>query len=173
MLGIGVFKEHDLDLGAVARLLVEVGGDLRQSRDRGRIAAERDRVAAEARVAFDLNTAVFGELENTGSDDLLVVSVETDAAESAELHEMVDDGSGTMTMREKDGGFPLPADDHLHLEPGGNHVMLLGLTAPLLAGDEVAVTFTFDDGSTFEAVVPVKDYDGANESYDDGEHEAH
>ena len=118
-------------------------------------------------------TAVFGELENNGSDDLLVVSVETDAAESAELHEMVDDGSGTMTMREKDGGFPLPADDHLHLEPGGNHVMLLGLTAPLLAGDEVAVTFTFDDGSTLEAVVPVKDYDGANESYDDGEHEAH
>ena len=51
--------------------------------------------------------------------------------------------------------------------------MLLGLGAPLLAGDEVAVTFTFDDGSTLEAVVPVKDYDGANESYDGGEHEAH
>ncbi|MEV1129050.1 copper chaperone PCu(A)C [Agromyces sp. NPDC049794] len=118
-------------------------------------------------------TAVFGELENTGSEDLVVVAVETDAAQSAELHEMVDDGGGTMTMREKDGGFPLDAGDHLHLEPGGNHIMLLGIAAPLLAGDEVAVTITFDDGSTLEATVPVKDYDGANESYDDGEHEAH
>ena len=118
-------------------------------------------------------TAVFGELSNSGSEDLVVMAVETDAAQSAELHEMVDDGSGTMTMREKDGGFPLAAGEHLHLEPGGNHVMLLGLGAPLLAGDEVAVTFTFDDGSTLEAVVPVKDYDGANESYDGGEHEAH
>lgn len=118
-------------------------------------------------------TAVFGELENTGSEDLVVVAVETDAAPSAELHEMVDDGGGTMTMRQKDGGFPLAAGDHLHLEPGGNHIMLLGLAAPLHAGDEVAVTITFDDGSTLEATVPVKDYDGANESYDGGEHEAH
>lgn len=117
-------------------------------------------------------TAVFGSLENTGSVDLVVVAVETDAAQSAELHETVDDGSGTMTMREKDGGFPIAAGDHLHLEPGGNHIMLLGLTAPLLAGDEVAVEISFDDGSTLEATVPVKDYEGANESYDGGEHEA-
>ena len=60
-------------------------------------------------------TAVFGELSNSGSEDLVVVAVETDAAQSAELHEMVDDGSGTMTMREKDGGFPLVAGEHLHL----------------------------------------------------------
>lgn len=118
-------------------------------------------------------TAVFGSLENTGSDDLVVVAVETDAAESAELHEMVDDGSGTMTMREKDGGFPITAGDHLHLEPGGNHIMLLGLTAPLLAGDEVALEISFDDGSALEVTVPVKDFEGANESYDGGGHGAH
>ncbi|WP_229662109.1 copper chaperone PCu(A)C [Agromyces bauzanensis] len=118
-------------------------------------------------------TAVFGSLENAGSEDLVVVAVESDAAESAELHEMVGDGSGTMSMREKDGGFPIAAGDHLHLEPGGNHIMLLGLTAPLLAGDEVALEISFDDGSTIEVTVPVKDYEGANESYDGGEHGAH
>ncbi|WP_448006406.1 copper chaperone PCu(A)C [Agromyces bauzanensis] len=117
-------------------------------------------------------TAVFGSLENAGSEDLVVIAVETDAAESAELHEMVGDGSGTMSMREKDGGFPIAAGDQLQLEPGGNHIMLLGLTAPLLAGDEVALTLAFDDGSTLEVTVPVKDYEGANESYDGGEHGA-
>ncbi|WP_448811438.1 copper chaperone PCu(A)C [Agromyces bauzanensis] len=118
-------------------------------------------------------TGVFGSLENTGSEDLVVVAVETKAAESAELHETVDDGSGTMTMRRKEGGFPIAAGDHLQLEPGGNHIMLLGLTAPLLAGDEVALTLAFEDGSTLEVTVPVKDYTGANESYDGGGHGAH
>lgn len=125
-----------------------------------------------AKAAESGMTGVFGSLENTGAADLVVVGVETDAAESAELHEMVDDGSGTMSMRRKDGGFPIAASDHLHLEPGGNHIMLLGLTAPLLAGDEVALTLAFDDGSTLEVTVPVKDYEGANESYDGG-NEAH
>lgn len=152
--------------------------------DSGPVAA--DATAAPAAVAASVTltdgwakaaesgmTAVFGSLENTGSEDLVVVAVETDAAESAELHEMVDDGSGTMTMREKDGGFPIAAGEHLHLEPGGNHIMLLGLTAPLLAGDEVDVEISFDDGSTLEVAVPVKDFEGANESYDGGEHGAH
>ncbi len=44
LLGIGIFEEDDPDLGAVARLLIEVGGDLCEAGDGGRVAAERDRV---------------------------------------------------------------------------------------------------------------------------------
>lgn len=124
-----------------------------------------------AKAAESGTTAVFGSLENHGSEDVVVVAAETDAAETTELHETVDDGSGTMTMRQKEGGFPIPAGDHLHLEPGGNHIMLLGLTAPLLAGEEVTVEISFDDGSTLEVTVPVKDFEGANEKYDGGGHE--
>ncbi|WP_136707476.1 copper chaperone PCu(A)C [Agromyces sp. H66] len=126
-----------------------------------------------AKAAESGMTAVFGSLENAGAEDVVVVSAATDAADAIELHEVVADGSGTMTMREKEGGFPIPAGDHAHLEPGGDHIMLMGLTGPLLPGDELDLTITFDDGSSLDLTVPVKDYEGANESYDGGEHGAH
>ncbi|MGW9630332.1 copper chaperone PCu(A)C [Agromyces sp. NPDC055520] len=116
-------------------------------------------------------TALFGTLDNGGSATITLSGAETGAAEMAELHETVE-SDGAMTMREKDGGFEIAAGGHLVLEPGANHVMLMGLTGPLRAGDEVTVTLAFSDGSTLDVVAPVKDYQGANEAYDDG-HEAH
>ena len=81
---------------------------------------------------------------------------------------MVDDGSGSMVMQEKDGGFIVPAGGSLTLEPGGYHFMLMGLTAPLVAGDEATFTVTFEDGSTMEFTAPVKDFTGADENYNGG-----
>lgn len=115
-------------------------------------------------------TGLFGHVVNDGGD-VTLVAASSDAAEMAELHETVE-SDGAMSMREKDGGFPIAAGETLMLEPGANHVMLMGLTGPLLAGDEVTVTLEFDDGSTLEVTAPVKDYTGANEEYDDG-HEGH
>ncbi|SIN86947.1 copper chaperone PCu(A)C [Agromyces cerinus] len=116
-------------------------------------------------------TALFGMLDNGGAASITLSGAETDAAETAELHETVET-DGAMTMREKEGGFEIAAGGHLMLEPGANHVMLMGLTGPLQAGDEVTVTLSFSDGSTLDVVAPVKDYQGANEQYDEG-HEAH
>ncbi|MFB9308450.1 hypothetical protein BJY17_002083 [Agromyces hippuratus] len=116
-------------------------------------------------------TALFGMVDNGGATAITLSGAETDAAEMAELHETVE-SDGAMTMREKQGGFEIAAGGHLMLEPGANHVMLMGLTGPLQAGDEVTVTLSFSDGSTLDVVAPVKDYQGANEQYDEG-HEAH
>jgi len=112
-------------------------------------------------------TGLFGQVVNDGSRDVVLVGATTDAAASAELHETVE-SDGAMRMREKEGGFAIAAGDALALEPGANHVMLMGLDGPLLAGDEVTVTLEFDDGSTLDVTAPVKDYTGANEQYDDG-----
>lgn len=116
-------------------------------------------------------TALFGMIDNGAASSITLSGAETDAADMAELHETVE-SDGAMTMREKEGGFEIAADGHLMLEPGANHVMLMGLTGPLRAGDEVTVTLSFSDGSTLDVVAPVKDYQGANEEYDEG-HEAH
>ncbi|MEO2132071.1 MAG: copper chaperone PCu(A)C [Microbacterium sp.] len=113
-------------------------------------------------------SAAFGELENSGDTDATIVSVSSDASSMMELHEVVDDGSGSMVMQEKDGGFIVPAGGRLTLEPGGYHFMLMDLTAPLVAGDEATFTVTFDDGSTMKFVAPVKDFTGADENYNDG-----
>jgi periplasmic copper chaperone A len=41
----------------------------------------------------------------------------------------------------------LPAGKRVELQPGGYHVMLLGLVRPLGAGDSVALTLTLEDKS--------------------------
>jgi copper(I)-binding protein len=117
-------------------------------------------------------SAAFGTLTNSGSTEVTIVSAETDAAGMVELHETVENESGEMVMREIEGGFSIPADGTLLLEPGANHIMLMGLTGALAAGDEVSVTLTFSDDSTYSFTAPVKDYSGANENYEgDDEHE--
>ncbi|GAA1146875.1 MULTISPECIES: copper chaperone PCu(A)C [Microbacterium] len=114
-------------------------------------------------------SAAFGELSNSGEKDVTVVSAKTEASGMVELHETVENESGEMVMREKDGGFVIPAGGTLTLEPGANHIMLMGLSAPLKAGDEVTFTLTFSDKSTYEFTAPVKDYTGANENYEGGD----
>ena len=116
-------------------------------------------------------SAAFGELTNTGPDDVTVVSATTEASSMLELHETVENESGEMIMREIEGGFVIPAGDTLSLEPGGSHIMLMDLTDPLEAGEEVTFTLTFADDSTYEFTAPVKDYSGANENYVGGDAE--
>lgn len=110
-------------------------------------------------------TAAFGVLSNDGDAEVTLVSVSSEASLMMQLHETVDDGSGTMTMQEKEGGFALAPGASLALEPGGNHVMFMGLAHDVVAGDELSLVFTFADGSSFEVTAPVKDYSGANETY--------
>lgn len=114
-------------------------------------------------------SAAFGELRNDGSEDVTVVSATTAASDMLELHETVENESGAMVMRKIEGGFVIPAGESLDLEPGGDHIMLMGLTAPVVAGDEVTFTLTLDDDSTFEFTAPAKDYAGANETYEEGD----
>ncbi len=116
-------------------------------------------------------TGAFGQLENTGPDDVTVVSVSTEISHMVELHETVETETGEMKMRQVEGGFDIASGGTLVLEPGASHIMLMGIEQPLVAGDVVTFTVTFSDDSTLEFEAPVKDYTGANESYDDLEHE--
>lgn len=115
--------------------------------------------------AGDGMTGVFGTLTNTGSEDLNLVSVDSPAAGMIELHETVTTGANA-TMREKEGGFVIPAGGTFELVPGGDHIMFMDLPKPLLAGDEVELTLTFSDGESVEMSVLVKDYEGAQENYE-------
>ncbi|MDT0156472.1 copper chaperone PCu(A)C [Microbacterium sp. ARD32] len=113
-------------------------------------------------------TAAFGILSNPTDRDVTIVSAQTDAAEGTQLHETVADDSGAMVMKEVDGGFTIPAHGSFELAPGANHLMLMGLTAPVEAGAEVPFTLTFSDHSTMSFTAPAKDFAGAEEHYSDG-----
>jgi copper(I)-binding protein len=108
------------------------------------------------KAADDGMTAAFGTLHNTGDTGVTLVS---------QLHETTSDGSGGMSMQEKEGGFPILPGADLVLEPGGNHLMLMDLTEPLQPGDTVEFAVAFDDDSTGTLTATVKDFAGAQENY--------
>ncbi|WP_205849777.1 copper chaperone PCu(A)C [Nakamurella flava] len=109
-------------------------------------------------------TAAFGVIRNTTDKPLTIVSATNSASVHTELHEMAMD-NGAMVMRPVAGGIPVPAEGTTTLEPGGLHVMIMDVTQPIKAGDDVTVTLTADDGSTLQFTALAKDFAGANESY--------
>ena len=52
-------------------------------------------------------------------------------------------GSPAMKMRPVTS-IALPAGEAVSLQPGGYHIMLLDLVAPLTAGQPFAITFSFE-----------------------------
>ncbi|MFE4465213.1 copper chaperone PCu(A)C [Oerskovia sp. NPDC056781] len=117
-------------------------------------------------------TAAFAVLHNDGDEDVTVVGATSDLSR-VELHEMATDDSGAMVMRQKEGGLTIPAGGEHALEPGGDHLMLMELSAPVQAGAEYDVTLELSDGSTLVVTAPTRTFAGAKESYDDGHDEGH
>ena len=82
-------------------------------------------------------------IENKGSLPDSLLSGSTNAARKIEIHEMALE-KGIMTMRPIDGGLFIEAGKTVKFEPGGRHLMLIGLTAPLTEGDQVSVSLAFE-----------------------------
>jgi len=116
---------------------------------------------AWAKAANSGMTAAFGEITNTSDHDITIVSAASSSATMVELHEVVDE-----VMRPVEGGFVVPAGGTLTLQPGGFHIMFMGITTPIAAGDEVQLSLTLGDDSQFTLTAVAKDFSGANESYD-------
>ncbi len=102
-------------------------------------------------VAEQKATGAFMQLTSAAGGKL--VSVSSPAAGVVEIHEMKMDGS-TMHMRAIPG-LDLPAGKAVELKPGGYHVMLLDLKAPLAAGSSVDLNLVVEgkDGKRETIVV--------------------
>ena len=83
-----------------------------------------------------------------------LVSVASPGANLVQIHESRIE-SGMMMMSELREGLPLPAAETVALAPGGNHLMLLGVREPLVAGDTVALTLTFEASPAVEVTATV------------------
>lgn len=80
-------------------------------------------------------TGAFMQLRSAGGAAL--VGVESPVAGAAEIHEMRMEGN-TMRMR-RIPKLELPAGQPVDLKPGGYHIMLLNLKAPLRKGESVPI----------------------------------
>lgn len=99
-------------------------------------------------------TGAFMVIRNAGEQDTQLVAAASAAASVTELHNHINDG-GVMRMRQVKE-IAVPARGEAQLKPGGYHVMLIDMKAPLKEGDHVVITLKFADGSSKEVHVPVK-----------------
>ncbi|WP_083980158.1 copper chaperone PCu(A)C [Demequina salsinemoris] len=110
-------------------------------------------------------TGAFALIENTSDEAVTIVGATTDASSMVQLHETVADESGSTTMQEVDGGFTIEPGAALTLEPGGDHLMLMGVADPLEAGADVDITLELSDGTELPFTAVVKEFSGAQEEY--------
>lgn len=85
----------------------------------------------------------FTTITNGGKADDRLLGASSPASARVEIHTMAMDG-GVMRMRPVTGGLAIPAGGALALQPGGNHLMLMGLKAPLELGAMVPLTLRFE-----------------------------
>lgn len=111
---------------------------------------------ARATVKGQMATGAFMTL--TAKEGATLVGVASNVAGVAQVHEMKMD-NGVMKMAAVKGGLDLPAGKAVELKPGGYHLMLMDLKAPLAKDSTVPVTLIFRDAkgveSKLELMLPV------------------
>ncbi len=90
--------------------------------------------------------------KGTASDRLNCVS--DDASAQCQIHSMTME-NGVMKMRPVEGGLEIKPGETVTLAPGGFHIMLLDLKAPLEQGKMLKATLKFDHAGTVDVEYPI------------------
>lgn len=100
------------------------------------------------------NGAGFGTLTNKSDEDIVVVSASSAAAADVEIHEHAH-VNGQMRMQKIDA-LTIPAGQSVTLRPGGYHLMLMQLKAPLQVDEQHIIALRLSTGEQVEFEVTVK-----------------
>ena len=111
--------------------------------------------------------AAYMTIANSGAVADRLVAVSSPAAQRAEVHQMTMEGD-IMRMRHLADGLEIAAGGEVALEPGGYHLMLIGLDAPLVEDTRVPLTLEFARAGTIEVELAVERPGG-----DGGDHGGH
>ena len=95
------------------------------------------------------SSAAYLSITNHGAMDDRLLAAESSLARKTELHTM-EVTNGVMKMRQIDGGIAILAGKTIQLAPGGFHVMLIGLKAPLNGGENYQMTLVFEKAGKVE-----------------------
>lgn len=110
---------------------------------------------AWARATVQGQKATGAFMKITAKDNAKLVGVSSPVAGVAEIHEMKME-KDIMKMAALPNGLDLPAGKAVELKPGGYHVMLMDLKAPLAKDTTVPVTLTFQDAKGVKSNVELK-----------------
>ena len=137
--------------------------------------AQADGVSVEAPFARATagpakNGAAFLTVKNAGAEADRLIAAKSPVADRVELHTHLHE-NGVMKMRQVDA-IDVPASGEATLEPGGNHVMLMGLKAPLKEGETFPLTLVFEKAGEVTVDVMIGDV-GAMQGHDHSGHGGH
>lgn len=113
----------------------------------------------------EIHEMVMAEMSDTSSDTTMAMSSDTTMAMSSDttmaMSDMSSDttmsmGSGEMVMQEVES-IAIPAGETVELKPGGYHIMLIDLAAPLETGQEFDIVLTFANAGEVTVTVVVGD----------------
>ncbi|MCA1900007.1 MAG: copper chaperone PCu(A)C [Chloroflexi bacterium] len=152
-------KKFFFSLIATSLLLAACGADMRNE------VAAKDYWARSG--VKDGNSAAYMLIQNGTDQDNELTGASSDAAQAVELHLSQMKADGTMEMIQQQS-VVIPAGKALELKPGSYHVMLIGLTRDLKAGDEITLTLKFKNRADLTLTVPVKDAEGMSGGGMDG-----
>jgi periplasmic copper chaperone A len=109
---------------------------------------------ARASIGNAPNSAAYMTLETTGAEPDRLVASSTPVAAKAELHSHSMEG-GVAKMRPVDAVEVAPGTPTV-LEPGGLHIMLVGLKQKLAPGDTIPLTLVFEHAGEVTIELPVR-----------------
>jgi copper(I)-binding protein len=91
--------------------------------------------------------AGYMKIVNSGTTPDRLISGSSDIAPKFELHEMKTE-NGVMKMRPVPGGLEIRPGATVELKPDSFHIMFVGLTKPLLAGESFKAALVFEKAGT-------------------------
>ena len=94
-------------------------------------------------------------IENKGTAPDKLLGGSSPAAAEIEVHEMAMKNE-VMTMRPVSGGLSIPPGQTITFAPGGYHIMMMGLKAPLKQGDRVPMTLQFEKAGKVDVTFDVQ-----------------
>ena len=113
--------------------------------------------------------AVYFELVNDSRRGDALVGVRTTRAPRAELHRTIEEGGNARMVHTPE--VRVPANGELVFEPGGRHVMLMGLSEALTEGETYQITLELERAGAIPVQVEVRAPTAMGHGHDHGGHD--
>lgn len=107
--------------------------------------------------------------ESDTSDRLIEVRADFPRVE---IHN-IEEKDGIASMIHMENGIEIPANETVSLEPGGFHVMFMGLDGGLALDTEIPATLVFENAGEVEVVFKVEERKGDHDHSGHGDHSTH
>ena len=101
--------------------------------------------------------SIYLEIDNGTRNDDRLVDVEMDRCDAIELHNTTIDENRIMRMRlATPEAMQIPAGGELVMQPGGLHVMCIGLDSQFREGETLDLTVTFESGTRLSLSIQIE-----------------